>query len=277
MKGAFPKQMKLSEQYAQYALINERHESANFALHWHDYYEIEICEEGQATHYINGKKFSFERGDFLIIRATDFHEVKIEKPLKYFNLSFSPTSIEPKLLTILLQKRSFICGKLNKTDFEYLTNILRVKERSKTDALGDIIYFSVLNTAIATLLRYAPTLDGDDERTDLQNAINFIHTSFAQNPSLTTVATMSGYQVNYFCRKFRSLTGKTYSQYLSELKINHAKNLLASTTLPVTDICFECGFSSLANFLREFKKKNKITPTQFRKLQKRVKGENENV
>lgn len=88
-----------------------------------------------------------------------------------------------------------------------MTNILRVKERSKTDALGDIIYFSVLNTAIATLLRYAPTLDGDDERTGLQNAINFIHTSFAQNPSLTTVATMSGYQVNYFCRKFRSLTG----------------------------------------------------------------------
>lgn len=54
---------------------------------------------------------------------------------------------------------------------------------------------------------------------------------------------------------FRKYTGKTYSEYLTELKLDYSKKLLLTTDLSITDICFSSGFSSVSNFLKAFKQK----------------------
>lgn len=270
MKKSFPNQLKLDENYSKRLQIKERNEVADFPLHWHDYYEMEICIDGSAVHKINGKEYSFKKGDFLIIKTSDFHEVKIESAITYYNISFSPTAIEPKLLALLMEKRNFTSGKLKNDDFLAVTTILKNASKNgfANKELNDIVQLSAVNMTIATALRYAPISTSEQENTLLQQSINYIHTNFMQNPSLYSVAQMSGFQVNYFCRKFKQATGKTYLQYLSEVKIEHAKNLLASSLLSVTEVCYECGFSSLSHFLREFRKKTNFTPTEYRNLQK---------
>ena len=69
----------------------------------------------------------------------------------------------------------------------------------------------------------------------------------------------------YFCRFFKKAIGRTPITYINEYRIGHAITLLQDTELPVMDICLDCGFNNLGNFLREFRKKTGATPLQYRK------------
>lgn len=69
----------------------------------------------------------------------------------------------------------------------------------------------------------------------------------------------------YFCRFFKKALGKSPVSYINEYRIKQAIILLQTTDLPVMDICLDCGFHNLGNFLREFKKDTGFTPLQYRK------------
>ena len=69
----------------------------------------------------------------------------------------------------------------------------------------------------------------------------------------------------YFCRFFKKALGKSPISYLNEYRIKQAMLLLQTTDMPVMDICLDCGFNNLGNFLREFKKNTGLTPLQYRK------------
>ena len=68
-----------------------------------------------------------------------------------------------------------------------------------------------------------------------------------------------------FCNYFRKSTKKTYIDFLNEIRISHACQLLIDTQKPVLEICFESGFNTVANFNKQFLKLKKTTPSSFRK------------
>ena len=90
----------------------------------------------------------------------------------------------------------------------------------------------------------------------------FLH--FSETPSLEDMARMSGYSTNYFSKQFHMIAGKKYIEFLTSLKLNHAKFLLITTTKTILDIAFCCGFTSLSNFNHAFKKAIGISPSQYR-------------
>ena len=58
----------------------------------------------------------------------------------------------------------------------------------------------------------------------------------------------------YFCRFFKKALGKSPISYLNEYRIKQAMLLLQTTDMPVMDICLDCGFNNLGNFLRELRR-----------------------
>ena len=60
-------------------------------------------------------------------------------------------------------------------------------------------------------------------------------------------------------------TGRTPHEYLSAVRLRHAKELLTETALSVEEIGFRCGFSSSTAFIRSFRQATSITPASFRK------------
>ncbi len=69
----------------------------------------------------------------------------------------------------------------------------------------------------------------------------------------------------YFCRFFKKAIGRSPIEYVNEYRIKQAIRLLEETDLPITDVCLECGYNNLGNFLREFRKVTGTTPLQYRK------------
>jgi transcriptional regulator GlxA family with amidase domain len=69
----------------------------------------------------------------------------------------------------------------------------------------------------------------------------------------------------HFLRAFRDAFGETPHDFLTRIRIERAKNLLITTSRPVTEVCFDVGFSSLGSFSSLFRREVGFSPAQFRR------------
>lgn len=101
-----------------------------------------------------------------------------------------------------------------------------------------------------------------------QNLVKYIETHYSQPISLDLLASRANVSKYHLCREFRKYTGHSPADYIIEFRINHAKFLLRSTDLPACKIGKQVGIPNETNFLRHFKKKTGLTPSQYRSLKR---------
>ena len=93
------------------------------------------------------------------------------------------------------------------------------------------------------------------------NAIyNFTLKNFMKKIELKEVAAITRLIPNSFCRYFKTRTGKTYNQFLLEIRIGYACKLLLDNTQSVKQVCFESGFNNFSCFHKSFKSITGYTP-----------------
>ncbi len=83
--------------------------------------------------------------------------------------------------------------------------------------------------------------------------------------SQSQIASQIYMSTSRFSQFFRQVSGKSYIEYLNELRIGYACRLLIETDRPITDIAFAAGFNNIANFNRHFLKLKTATPRQYRR------------
>lgn len=96
-----------------------------------------------------------------------------------------------------------------------------------------------------------------------KDLLTFLESQYAQPLSLEAMARQAGMSPKYFCRFFRSLTGRTPIDYLNAYRIEQACTQMAAFDRSVTETAFACGFNDLSYFIRTFKKYKGITPKQY--------------
>ena len=99
----------------------------------------------------------------------------------------------------------------------------------------------------------------------IETATNYILSHFKENVSLQQLATHCLVSPFHFSRTFKTITTLSPHQYLSKVRLAHAKVLLTETQLPVSDIAYDCGFNSPEHFVTAFKQYFKINPSFLRK------------
>lgn len=92
----------------------------------------------------------------------------------------------------------------------------------------------------------------------------FIKTNQSEDLSLGQVAKAVNTSTFYFCKMFKKATGLNFTEYLSRVRVEKAKNLLLNPNLRVSEIAFEVGFQSLTHFNRVFRKITGQSPTAYR-------------
>jgi AraC-like DNA-binding protein len=90
--------------------------------------------------------------------------------------------------------------------------------------------------------------------------------NFREEIHIAQVASLVNMAENSFSRYFSLRTRKTFSSFLSDIRISHASKLLIENKMSVADICYGCGFNNLSNFNRQFKKLYKVSPLRYRQL-----------
>ena len=98
----------------------------------------------------------------------------------------------------------------------------------------------------------------------IEIAREYILGHFNENISLHQLAQYCHVSPFHFSRIFKSIMNVSPHQYLTEIRLNHAKILLTTTEQPVTDIAFACGYNSLEHFTTAYRRKFKINPGRHR-------------
>jgi len=98
----------------------------------------------------------------------------------------------------------------------------------------------------------------------ITRAKQYIHENQAEDLSLGQVAKAVNTSIFYFCKMFKKATGLNFTDYVSRIRVEKAKNLLLNRNLRVSEIAYEVGFQSLTHFNRVFKKVMGQSPTEYR-------------
>lgn len=100
----------------------------------------------------------------------------------------------------------------------------------------------------------------------VKNVLTFISDNYSNNISLENLSRIAGMNPRYFCRYFRSLTGRTPVDYLNYYRIECASEMLSTKDITIREAAISCGFNDESYFIKTFHKYKGTTPKQFMKF-----------
>lgn len=112
-----------------------------------------------------------------------------------------------------------------------------------------------------------PKQQAEEHHLDRTNrAVDYIFAHYARELTLEEVSEHVGMKPTYFSRFFKQATGRSFVEFVNRLRVSKSCELLTDASLPVTEICFESGFSNISNFNRRFQQLKGMTPSDYRRL-----------
>ena len=144
-------------------------------------------------------------------------------------------------------------------EFNRLLSILNI-----LNELGASEEFKVLNAE-------GFSFETDIKDNDRINVIfNYVKANFKEHISLEDIADISNMTIPSFCRYFKKITHKTFTQFVNDYRLVHASKLLAEKPISITDVCYESGFNNFSHFNKQFKKFSGLSPSEYRNQLKTV-------
>ena len=99
----------------------------------------------------------------------------------------------------------------------------------------------------------------------IKKIINYIYENYNRKIYIEDLALEANMNVQYFCRFFKSVVGKTPVEYINSYRIEKATELLQTETLSISNIALNVGIDNFSYFIKQFKKYKNSTPSQYRK------------
>ncbi|WP_316821263.1 AraC family transcriptional regulator [Pedobacter gandavensis] len=255
---------------------------------WHYHAEVELIyfKKGNGTQFIGDSIKRFRSGDLVLIgahlphywRFDDSYFVEDEQEnadvvVVHFCENFWGNHFlnlpENKALKLILEKAQRgiqISDKVKNAIGEIMESIL-LSEGSKRIILLMEALLAIENCTQHELLSSIGFRhDFEEIENDRINAIyNYSLANFKRKIQMEEMAAVANISPNSFCRYFKSRTRKTYTQFISEIRVGHACKLLIEDSMNVKQICYESGFHNFASFHKHFKIITGKSPLSYQK------------
>jgi AraC-like DNA-binding protein/ligand-binding sensor protein len=136
--------------------------------------------------------------------------------------------------------------------------------RSRSQYLATVKLLQFFADQLGALANQIVLQQKNAEPVQITRARQFIEKNYKEDLSLADVAREAGMSAFYFCKVFKKATGTNFTQYVSRVRVEKAKNLLLNLNFRISEIAFEVGFQSLTHFNRVFRGIAGTSPTEFR-------------
>lgn len=256
-----------------------------FAHTHHDFMELVIVLEGSAIHVVNNEEFVVSKGDVFVVGNDIAHSYKNAENFLICNImycqnNFFHNSGDISLLSgfqalFVLEPyesgKSSFCHRLKLThkNFEkvrQLTNLMLDEYNRQNPGCRTLLksYFLELAVILSRLYEFDESPQSEDI-INLAKAAAYIETHFAESIDVAQLAQLSHYSERHFLRLFTQTYKATPTEYITNLRINHACILLKDKKCSVSEAAIHCGYTNVNYFSRVFRKKTGLSPTEYKK------------
>ena len=256
------------------------------SAHTHEAIEILYIIKGSLTLYADGFPHHVKNGSLVLIRPNTIHNIYTaeEGEHAYYVLRIKPSlmssfadaqnsALYQMQLGLHSESIKFIWSKEEMDPFRTIleTMIHDLHEQSFATDLSLKANAILLMTTILRQTLSAHPLPADIKDINptatqkIYNAIAYINNNYELDISAKTCALAIGMSYTYFSRLFKHFTKKSFSSYLTEVRIRQAEKLLMLTESSITDIALMCGFNDVSYFISKFKTICGKTPYLYRK------------
>jgi len=260
--------------------------------HFHEEYELVHIVNGRGTKFIGDSVSMFEDGELMLIGSNiphlfrcneDYYKKNSKLVARSVFIHFNEDSLgagffslpEMKQVRKLLDNSFYaprIVGKMKKYVITRLFEISDQKPAQRLLSLLDILVKlsesrdlkpMLSNDFIAKNRMMTSNNEKDTER--IHKVFDFIMRNYKHEMYLKEIASMLNMSNVSFSRYFKHHTRKTFSEYVTEVRISHACSLLMQDNQSISQISYSSGFENLSNFYRHFRKITGLIPKDYRK------------
>lgn len=253
--------------------------------HYHEYIEIIYVLSGTFMASVSGREFSISDGDLLLVNSKEPHAFRRFPQCRYICVQFDPyvlfstsrTSFEarfimPFIMSCSSPQRLIPAAELEQTDIgdmvldvdrEYTEKNYGYELAMRADICRIFLWFLRKWHDQGVRMGMTQSVRNEDI-VRLESVLTYIDENYMRTVSAEKMASMCNMSYSYFSRFFKASIGKTFSEYLTYVRVTEAEKLLVSTGLNVSEIAMETGFSNASYFITQFKKHRNMTPKKFK-------------
>lgn len=252
----------------------------NSPLHVHDEYELILIYTGEGTLFVGTETFTFSKNQIFMLAPgvphcfinreteTKAHAVVVQFRGDFLGKSFFDSEEGREIQTILhksalgirfcetkdVEKKILELGKFSGLiRLQKLLNVFKKLSELKFELLGNEL-LSETNKMFDSQI--------------INTVYNYVISNFKGKISLKDAASSVNMKPSAFCRYFKRKTKCTFSDFVNQIRLAHAKKLLVDSDMFINEIGFECGFGNISYFNRRFKEIYGISPGNMRERHK---------
>lgn len=254
-------------------------EPYNCENHYHNCVEVIFMYENECNVQFPTTEISLNTGDILVIPPYMMHQITASKQVRQFIimldvellLHFGIYASNPSSINDILLCNKDNCPQIYDSIRDNIIDIINAYFIN--DNYWQLEVYSHFLYVLAQIGKNAPTTTKANELIMGSNhkehydkfaeLLQYVDLNLSEQITLDAVSSHVGFSKYHFIRLFKEYTGMTFYEYLTNKRVQLAKELLKSN-MGITEIAFSCGFNNQTSFCRTFKKEVGFPPTEYR-------------
>ncbi|WP_231036178.1 AraC family transcriptional regulator [Pectinatus sottacetonis] len=249
-------------------------------FHYHEFHKIILFISGKVDYIIEGKSYPLVPRDIIFVSAGEIHRpiaderVAYERIVIYISLDFldcyNRTGEKLSDCFLLARNRSSVMHLNPGKTHDILYHMEKLENNAYQQGFANELYTEILFIEFMILLNRALLSHEIDDMhiavydKKILPILQYINKNLFEELTIDALAEKFYMSRFYMMRRFKKATGYSIHQYIVNKRLLCSQNMLASD-IPLTKICFDCGFHDYSTFSRAFKELFKQTPKQYRK------------
>lgn len=245
----------------------------NLAYHAHEHFQVCYLLRGACMHYVGEQAYLMTKGDMLAIPPFIPHRFESyqEERVSMVQIDFMPIVLEQDEMlqdTTLFPK--IAASPHSQVLVEQLITSMKQEHERQEPGYRQLIKADLIRLLVTIFRESSRTghersEPGQAGREKFYEAVRYIDNNYIEQLQLEEVAHLAAMSPTYFSYMFKVLMGQPFVQYVNELRIRKAAQLLQLTNKSVMEVCFDCGFNNVSHFTRTFKKATGLSPLRYRR------------
>ena len=218
---------------------------------------INIVFKGTALLKYDNKRISLESGDIFFTFPGQSFFIDADDKFTFLYISFNGSGAGALLDSLDINKENCISKDHSDLLDFWMDSIKRLNDNNANMIAESVLMhtLSFIGNANTNAVR---------SKDKLESVLEYIrHNYTSKDMSVKKVADIFFYSEKYFSSLFSKKTGVKFSQYLNDLRVKHAKNLLAGGNTNISEIADKCGYADQFYFSKVFKKITDMSPSEY--------------